>query len=330
MDIDARRLIVLAEVARRGGVLAAAQALHVTPSAVSQQLSRLESEVGLALTVRVGRGMDLTAAGLQLSRRGARVADELRGARADVVALSEGVHGHVVVAGFPSGIAALAVPMIGLLAGTHPGVRVRLREIPAEVAGHELLAGAVDLELTERDPEDEHAVPDGLGETALLDDAYVLALPPGVRAPRTAAELAASTWVQGPPGSTTRAVLDRLSAGGGWQPNVVHEALEYPAILAMVAGGLGCALVPWLVAASARDVGTRVVQVPGLGSRRIGLRYRSARHEPSRAAWAVHQALVATAEQITASPRAHTRVPPAAAATVEATVAQAWQADAGD
>lgn len=57
MDLDPRRLIVLGEVARLGGVQAAAQALRVTPSAVSQQLARLEREVGLALTVRVGRGL---------------------------------------------------------------------------------------------------------------------------------------------------------------------------------------------------------------------------------------------------------------------------------
>ena len=56
MEIDPRRLIVLRAVERHGGVVAAAAALHISPSAVSQQLVLLERETGFALIDRSRRG----------------------------------------------------------------------------------------------------------------------------------------------------------------------------------------------------------------------------------------------------------------------------------
>ena len=56
MDVDPRKLRVLLAIARTGGVLAAADELNITPSAVSQQLNKLENEAGHALVVRTPRG----------------------------------------------------------------------------------------------------------------------------------------------------------------------------------------------------------------------------------------------------------------------------------
>jgi DNA-binding transcriptional LysR family regulator len=80
MDLDARRLRVLHEVNLRGSVTAAAAVLHVTPSAVSQQLAQLEREAGCDLLERSGRGVVLTHAGTALARHAEDVLRALEGA----------------------------------------------------------------------------------------------------------------------------------------------------------------------------------------------------------------------------------------------------------
>ena len=82
--IDPRRLRVLQAVATGGSVAAAAQALHLTPPAVSQQLRALERETGSGLIDRSGRQVTLTAAGRLLAGHGERIAAQLRQAERDL------------------------------------------------------------------------------------------------------------------------------------------------------------------------------------------------------------------------------------------------------
>jgi DNA-binding transcriptional LysR family regulator len=100
--------------------------------------------------------------------------------------------------------------------------------------------------------------------------------------------------VAGPVGSAARAALDGVAGRGRWQPRVTHEALEFPAVLALVAAGLGCALVPRLALATA-PAAVRVVELHGLGARRLLARHRSSRSEPAPAVRAVVDALVVAA-----------------------------------
>ena len=71
--LDVRRLILLAEVVESGSMTATATALNYTPSAVSQQLRRLELEVGQPLVSRHSRGVSATEAGAVLAAHGRRV-----------------------------------------------------------------------------------------------------------------------------------------------------------------------------------------------------------------------------------------------------------------
>src|SRR5262249_6003007 len=82
--LDAGRLVMLREVARRGTIASAARSLGLTPSAVSQQLAVLEREAGCALLDRSPRGVELTGAGRALADRAAAIVDVLAAARADL------------------------------------------------------------------------------------------------------------------------------------------------------------------------------------------------------------------------------------------------------
>jgi DNA-binding transcriptional LysR family regulator len=151
MDIDPRRLRVLHEVARRGGVMRAAEALHLTPSAVSQQLSQLEREVGLALIDRSQRSVSLTPAGRVLAGYAERVEEELLEARRELTRFTERLAGPVRIAAFPTVIRHMLVPAMRELAVRHPKIAPIIHEIYGQPALQELRMGAVDILITEQD-----------------------------------------------------------------------------------------------------------------------------------------------------------------------------------
>lgn len=297
MELDPRRLGVLAVVARTGGVLTAAEALHVTPSAVSQQLARLEREAGVALVVRGGRRIGLTAAGTALAERGERILAEINGAHADLALLTDRASGTVTVVTFPTAVAALVAPTAIRLRDLHPGITLRVEENAEELLDA-LLAGTIDLLVIERDAAAPQPPPRDLRDVPLLDDPYLVAVPASWSQPTGLIDLADVPWIASSPDSAADRVLLRAAQLGGWKPDIAHRALEFPAALALVAAGLGCALLPRLALPDpgsrlARDI--RAVPLPGLGARRLLARHRTARYEPSPAVAAVVAGLVETA-----------------------------------
>src|ERR671910_64923 len=118
--IDVRRLRVLRALADHGTVAAAAKALHLTPSAVSQQLAALEREVGQPVVERRGRGVRLTGAAEMLVGHANLVLAQLEAAEADVAAFADGIVGTVRVAGFATGLAEIAAPAAADLRASHP------------------------------------------------------------------------------------------------------------------------------------------------------------------------------------------------------------------
>ncbi len=299
MDLDPRRLTVLALVYRTGGVLAAAQVLHVTPSAVSQQVSRLEREAGLELLVRSGRRLTLTQPGVALAERGERIAAELTAAQHDLAVLTGRVSGRVTVVAFATMIAAVIGPAAALAHDRLPAVDLQVLEIGEQDALQRLRNGDVDVVILERDAAvPSRAAPAYASDVPLFDDPYVLMSPSDRPVPRETDALAQIGWIVGPPGSTTRSVLDRLARAGGWQPTIAHEAVEASAALALTAAGLGCAPVPRLALPdSGSDLARALTTtpVPEFGARRLLARHRSGRNEPAPAVLAVVQLLTEVA-----------------------------------
>jgi len=297
MVLDARRLAVLRAVADAGGVLAAARVLHLTPSAVSQHLARLEAETGVTLLDRSrqgrGRSLGLTPAGRLLAEHAARLAVVLAEAERDLAALTGQVTGRVVVGAFPTAMEHLVGPAAAAVHAGSPHVRVSVREMDPEPALAALRAGGVDLVMTESYPE---ARPAGLGGTWLLDDAFRVVTPPEWGAGLDGAF--GRPWVDGAAGSAARAALDRLAARHDVVLRRDHECLEYPAALSLVATGLAAAVVPGLALPAELTPGLRVVNAPALGARRIGVLHRAGRHEPAPAARVVLDAITARAAEM--------------------------------
>jgi DNA-binding transcriptional LysR family regulator len=302
MPVDPRRLAVLRAVADAGGILAAASVLHLTPSAVSQHIARLEAEAGVTLLdrSRLGgrRSAGLTAAGRLLADHAGRLAEVLATAERDLAELTGQVAGPAVVGTFPTAIRHLAVPAAAAVAASHPAVAVEIRQIEPEPGLAALRAGAIDLLITETDAAVPPAQPPGLTATWLLDDPYQIAVPASWGPVAGIDALLSRPWVDGPAGSASRRVLDRVSVHYGQPLHRAHECLEFPAALAIVAAGLAVAAVPMLALPAADPSTVRILGAPVLGARRLDLVHRRGRHEPGPAAGTLAEAITARAAAI--------------------------------
>jgi DNA-binding transcriptional LysR family regulator len=120
--LDVRRMRVLREVAERGSIAAAAQALSFTPSAVSQQIATLEREAGVSLVERGPRSIRMTAAGRALAEHTDGILASLEAAEAEIQAIA-GVRGGMLrLASFPTAYATIMPAALTEFRASHPGV----------------------------------------------------------------------------------------------------------------------------------------------------------------------------------------------------------------
>ncbi|MFE0869286.1 LysR family transcriptional regulator [Streptomyces rochei] len=245
-DWDIRKLQILRTLRERGTVTATAEALRMTPSAVSQQLTNLSRQLGVDLLRARGRRVELTDAARLVLRHAEAVFERLERADAELAAYVHGEAGEVRVGAFSTAVPALVVPAVTALRATHPAITVRVRETEAQEAYELLAAGDVDLALslaaqapTATDPRFARVplVADPL-DVALPGD-HPLARRDGLRL----ADLAAEPWIfggSGPWSDITRGACETA----GFRPHQAHSAAGWTAILAMVEAGMGVALVP--------------------------------------------------------------------------------------
>jgi len=242
--IDPRRLGVLQAVAAHGSVAGAADALHLSPPAVSQQLLALERETGTSLIDRSGRRVQLTAAGRLLAAHGERIGAQLRQAERDLAELTGHASGPVRIAAFQSVMAPLIGPALSSLAAASPAIQPVITERYGPAAVADLRLGDLDIVLTEYDAAGSPPAEPGLGLRQLAFDPYLLVIPPDWQVrPRSLRDLAGRSWVAGPPGTACDHALRRLAADAGITIPARDVCVEFPSVLALVAAGRGAATV---------------------------------------------------------------------------------------
>jgi DNA-binding transcriptional LysR family regulator len=316
--LDLRRLRLLSELARRGTIAETARTVGYTPSAVSQSLSRLEEEVGVALLERDGRRVRLTPAAQALVARADRALAELDAAAAELAAEAGTVRGPVAIGAFPSAAVALVIPSVAEAARRHPELACAVHEHEPDQAIRQLRAGELDLVVSERNDDIAPPPAGGLEAHALLSEALLLVLPgtPGDPSPHPLdlTDFREADWVTGLPGSQYASALERAAAAAGFAARVAHRADEAFVVQTLVAAGLGVALLPALACTPVPGVHYAAAR-PAPPSRHIvALVRRGAARRPALAALLAllrHQAeLVAT----TVPPAAGTsqgNIPPA-------------------
>lgn len=247
--IDLAAVGSLRAVEVHGSVVAAAEALGFTPSAVSQQVKRLERKAGVALLDRVGRGVVLTEAGRRLVVEGERLLAELERIEAELQAGAGTAVGAVRVTAFSTAMRGVVAPAVAALRTTHPDLRVVLDEEEPWATVDLVAAGRTDVGVVHAWGDVSLRVPDELVETDLGRDLAEVVLPPGHPLTGSASvsphDLAGEPWIATPPGTICREWLERMHVGAT-RPVIAHQAREFDTHLALVAAGLGIALVPRL------------------------------------------------------------------------------------
>jgi DNA-binding transcriptional LysR family regulator len=270
--LDLARLRVLHTVAGHGTLAAAAQALHLTPSAVSQQMAKLEREAGCRLVERQGRRLRLTEDGLALAAHAQRILATVEEAEADLDERRGQVLGTLTVGAFPTAARGLLPGVVVSCAERFPDLRVRLREVEPYQVMTRVAAGDLDVAVAQDWVNVPVAVPDRLRSRDIGSDPADVAFPPGHplagRASVTLTELAGEPWVASTEGTICHDWLTTTFRTAGHEPVIAHQAAEFPTQLALVAAGLGIALLPRM-AGDAVPAGVRLVPVAPVMSRRI-------------------------------------------------------------
>ncbi|MBX3093615.1 MAG: LysR family transcriptional regulator [Cryobacterium sp.] len=248
--IDLRKIRLLRELSARGTVTAAAAALHLTPSAVSQQLAGLSRELGVPLLERRGRGVSLTGQARLLLSHADAVQEQLELTRAALASWSGGTVGEVRVGSLATGIAALVAPALARLRDERPQLVVRATELDGDEGLALLDAGELDLIVVSdflgaptRQDARYHRV-DLIADVmdVVLPADHPLADPNGVRL----ADLAGEVWVGAEPGDSCAHIITGVCAAAGFVPDTRHHCREWDAVAALVSAGVGVALIPRL------------------------------------------------------------------------------------
>jgi DNA-binding transcriptional LysR family regulator len=264
--LDVRRLRVLSEVAARGSFSAAAHALTLTQSAVSQHVSALEREVGLALVERGTRPVELTEAGHALVRHATGILARLDGAEQELGEIAGRRRGRLRFGSFPTALATFVPPAFARLRRRHPDVTLTVVDDHLQRLVPRLDAGELDLALIY----DHEALPEigvrDIERIPLLDDVFRAVLPAGHRLARRRrplglSDLSGEPWIGGAPTSAWYRIVGHACKLAGFAPQAGYASDDPIAIQGLIAAGLGVSVIPGLAVAH---------PLPGVAVRTLG------------------------------------------------------------
>ncbi|MEI5103524.1 LysR family transcriptional regulator [Streptomyces sp. PmtG] len=244
--MNERQLRILRELGDLGSVTAAAEALLMTPSAVSQQLRLLQRSVPVPLTERDGRRLVLTDAGQALADAAVGVASALAHARHTIDAFLNEPEGPVSVAAFHSAGAAFFPLLLRGLAGPgHPRLALADEDVPRD--RFPLLTRDYDLVLAHRmDPAPPW--PPSVVATTLLHEPLDVAVPVGhplaARPHLTPGDVADQPWITVHDGFPLLATIDAIATAANRRLDIAHRVNEFTVVAEAVAAGGGIALMP--------------------------------------------------------------------------------------
>ncbi|WP_295698108.1 LysR family transcriptional regulator [Lapillicoccus sp.] len=248
--IDLVGLQALSAVRTHGSVVAAAEALGFTPSAVSQQLKKLERQAGAPVLERYGRGVLLTEIGKRLADRGAEVLASMEALQSDLAGATDAVAGRVHLAAFSTAVRGLVAPLLQRIALDGTPLEVTVVEQDPLEALDLVATGRVDVALVHHWGDTVLPVPDHVERVPIGIDLADILVPSGHRlAGRGAvspADLRSEVFACSPVGSVCHQWLTRMFADVGGPPPIPYWAAEFSSHIALVEHGVAVSLIPRL------------------------------------------------------------------------------------
>lgn len=272
--LDVKRLRILREVAEHGSFSAAADSLHLTQSAVSQQIAALEREAGAMLIDRNRGNLRLTDPGSALIGHTEAVLARLEEAERELREIAGLRGGRVRMVSFPTAGATLVIGAAAAFRKKFPQVSLSLTEAEPDTSIPQLRAGEHDLALiydysAAKTPEDRDTE-----RHLLLKERMQLALPKthplASRKTISLSEVAEETWIIGTKagGGACRGNVFSACRESGFEPQVGFESDDYQVHQSLVSAGMGVSLVPELLL-TGRQPGLAVIDIENPPVRRV-------------------------------------------------------------
>lgn len=247
MVVDLHRLQFLREVAARGTMTAAAEALSYTPSAVSQQLATLEKELGTALLERRGRTVALTPAGRVLVSESDAVFAAAEHAASAVEQVAGRIAGPIHVGAFQSAGARLVPAAFSAMRTEHPDLEVHFRQWSA-FGLRELQLGHLDICLDQEYDVLPHRRHDGFDARLLLTEPVFLAVPRAADNGPSLADYRQHSWAMSDTDDECGRLCRLVCSWDGFDPDVRFHTDDLEVILQLVASGIAVGILPRLAA----------------------------------------------------------------------------------
>lgn len=270
MLLNTNRLRILREVGERGTIAAAADALYLTPPAVSHQLTTLEAEVGVALLERTARSVRLTDAGRTLVAHADVILADCEAALSDVAALAGEVSGSVRISVFQTAAQSIALPALAELARRCPNLDLTIRELEPVYALPALRVGDLDVALSHEWDFVPMAPDPAITRYDLLDEPIVALLPrnhPLAAGPVRIKDLAHERWCIASETAISRKAVQRAAQVAGFEPRVILESNYFRAIGTAVEAGLGVGVAPLLTDLRGLDIAIQPLVEPAMNRR---------------------------------------------------------------
>ena len=241
---------------------AAAEALSYSPSAVSQQITRLQRQVPAPLFEREGRTLRPTSTALLLADHADLIAAEIERTESELEASLGGVAGVVTIGSFASGASELAAPVAIRMQQEHPELHVDIHEMEDPISIRELQVGGIDIALLQEYTNVPNPIPGFVHHERLFVEPVLLALPESWPVPRRLQDLADAPWIAEPAVNPAARALLHSCRAVGFEPEIRFRVVSFAVIVGLVGQGLGVSIAPRLAVQGSAS-GVRFIEVPG-------------------------------------------------------------------
>jgi LysR family transcriptional activator of glutamate synthase operon len=296
--MELRQLRYLSAVARHGSFTLAAQELHVAQPAVSQQVRRLEQELGVELLSRTTRRVLVTEAGEIALARAGRILADAEALRAEIDELHGLLRGTLALGVIPAVGALDPAPLLARFRARHPAVDIRLIETTLAETLDLMRAGRLDLCFAFSLPE---RAGEGITGERLFDEELAAMVAPAhplaSRRRVSLASLADEPLIAPITGASLREALDQALEQAGASVHVAYESNEAATVRALTAQGLGVSVLPRSFADSPGPPLVPIAITPRLPRVPVSVLYREGRRRPP----AVEAFLVGLREELLAA-----------------------------
>lgn len=239
----------------------AAEGLSLTQPSVSHQIALLETEIGVRLLERGRGGLRLTRAGEVLLEHADHVAWRLQLADTQITALAAQRRENLRLGAFPTALPGFVPSAITRLRRAHRNLRVLLSEVTPSTLEPRLLSGELDIAISYQDATAERQELQGTERIDLMQDTFLIGLPPKHRLARTDApvsltQLAEDDWIF----ASTEGFLVQACRDVGFDPHILATTSEPLATRGLIARGLGVGWVPRLLVDEYSGIAIRPVK----------------------------------------------------------------------